>query len=154
MNQSLALFKTVKSQYTGASLNKAAVESTAGWSFAEFYCKSRKYYFFLFLYGWNSTKYRILWQKQIIGVILELHIWRSPVKKKPYITSVSYHYCLSVALSCGGSASENQTYLIQSSVTSLTSPCKYTVCPSSTDICRIRFDFTVRNLKRARLFLL
>merc|ERR1711971_481848 len=50
--------------------------------------------------------------------------------------------CCGFALSCGGSASENQTYLIQSSVTTLTSPCKYTICPASTDICRIRFDFT------------
>ena len=63
---------------------------------------------------------------------------------------IGIHYCLSVALSCGGSASENQTYLIQSSVTTLTSPCKYTICPAATDICRIRFDFTVRNSKRAR----
>ena len=100
----------------------------------------------------KSTKYRILRQKQIIGVILELHVWKSPIKKKQYLTSVSYHYCLSVTLSCGGSAGENQTYLIQSSVTTLTSPCKYTICPTASDICRIRFDFTVRNLKRAKRF--
>merc|ERR1712018_202065 len=49
--------------------------------------------------------------------------------------------CCMFALSCGGSASENQTYLIQTSVTSLTSPCTYTICPCSTNICRIRFDF-------------
>merc|ERR1712223_2254522 len=49
--------------------------------------------------------------------------------------------CCTFSLSCGGSASENQTYLVQSSVTSLTSPCTYTVCPCSTNICRIRFDF-------------
>merc|ERR1712048_588532 len=49
--------------------------------------------------------------------------------------------CCTFALSCGGSASENQTYLVQSSVTSLTSPCTYTICPCSTNICRIRFDF-------------
>jgi len=49
--------------------------------------------------------------------------------------------CCMFALSCGGSASENQTYLIQSSVTSLTSPCTYTICPCSTNICRIRYDF-------------
>merc|ERR1719362_541661 len=57
--------------------------------------------------------------------------------------------CCVFALSCGGSASENQTYLIQSSVTTLTSPCKYTICPSSTDICRIRFDFTTMVLAGA-----
>ena len=58
---------------------------------------------------------------------------------------ILYHY-LTVALSCGGSASENQTYLVQSSVTTLTSPCSYTICPCSSNICRIRFDFTVRIL--------
>merc|ERR1711990_940065 len=57
--------------------------------------------------------------------------------------------CCVFALACGGSASENQTYLIQSSVTTLTSPCKYTICPSSTDICRIRFDFTTMVLAGA-----
>jgi len=57
--------------------------------------------------------------------------------------------CCVFALSCGGSASENQTYLIQSSVTTLTSPCKYTICPCSTDICRIRFDFTTMVLAGA-----
>merc|ERR1711997_67678 len=57
--------------------------------------------------------------------------------------------CCVFALSCGGSASENQTYLIQSSVTTLTSPCKYTICPGATDICRIRFDFTTMVLAGA-----
>merc|ERR1711894_779513 len=57
--------------------------------------------------------------------------------------------CCVFALSCGGSASENQTYLIQSSVTSLTNPCKYTICPCGTDICRIRFDFTTMVLAGA-----
>merc|ERR1712223_508779 len=50
--------------------------------------------------------------------------------------------CCTFALSCGDSSSENQTYLVQSSVTSLTSPCTYTICKCSTNICRIRFDFT------------
>ena len=57
-----------------------------------------------------------------------------------------FYHCLTVALACGGSASENQTYLVQSSVTTLTSPCTYTICPCSANICRIRFDFTVRIL--------
>merc|ERR1711899_266607 len=50
--------------------------------------------------------------------------------------------CCTFALSCGDSSSQNQTYLVQSSVTSLTSPCTYTICKCSTNICRIRFDFT------------
>jgi len=49
--------------------------------------------------------------------------------------------CCTFPLSCGGSASENQTYLVQTSVTTLTSPCTYTICPCSTNICRIRYDF-------------
>merc|ERR1719400_646771 len=57
--------------------------------------------------------------------------------------------CCVFTLSCGGSASENQTYLIQASVTTLTSPCKYTICPVATDICRIRFDFTTMVLAGA-----
>merc|ERR1711971_1146651 len=57
--------------------------------------------------------------------------------------------CCVFTLSCGGSASENQTYLVQSSVTTLTSPCKYTICPMGTDICRIRFDFTTMVLAGA-----
>merc|ERR1711971_1427779 len=63
--------------------------------------------------------------------------------------SSGFGVCCVFALSCGGSASENQTYLIQSSVTTLTNPCKYTICPASTDICRIRFDFTTMVLAGA-----
>merc|ERR1719195_1306404 len=50
--------------------------------------------------------------------------------------------CCTFALSCGKSSSENQTYLVQSTVTSLTSPCTYSICKCNTNICRIRFDFT------------
>merc|ERR1711971_500630 len=57
--------------------------------------------------------------------------------------------CCIFTLACGGSASENQTYLIQASVTTLTSPCKYTICPVATNICRIRFDFTTMVLANA-----
>merc|ERR1719418_418721 len=57
--------------------------------------------------------------------------------------------CCVFTLSCGGSASENQTYLVQSSVTTLTSPCKYTICPATSNICRIRFDFTTLVLAAA-----
>ena len=48
-----------------------------------------------------------------------------------------------VKLACGGASSENNTYIVQSGVTTLTSPCTYDICPCSTDICRIRYDFTV-----------
>merc|ERR1739844_802892 len=57
--------------------------------------------------------------------------------------------CCIFTLACGGSASENQTYLVQASVTTLTSPCKYTICPVATNICRIRFDFTTMVLANA-----
>merc|ERR1711935_354981 len=50
--------------------------------------------------------------------------------------------CCVFSLACGASSSENQTYLVQSLTTSLTSPCTYTICKCSTNICRIRFDFS------------
>merc|ERR1740129_2111831 len=57
--------------------------------------------------------------------------------------------CCVFTLACGGSASENQTYLVQAAVTTLTNPCKYTICPCGTNICRIRFDFTTMVLAGA-----
>ena len=48
----------------------------------------------------------------------------------------------SVELACGGSASQNQTYIVQASATAVSSPCTYTICKCSTSICRIRFDLT------------
>jgi len=63
--------------------------------------------------------------------------------------AAGFGVCCTFSLACGGSASQNQTYLVQSSVTSLTSPCSYTVCPCSSNICRIRFDFTTLVLAAA-----
>merc|ERR1712223_2070913 len=57
--------------------------------------------------------------------------------------------CCTFALSCGKSSSENQTYLVQSTVTSLTSPCSYSICKCSTNICRTRFDFASLTLAPA-----
>ena len=50
---------------------------------------------------------------------------------------------ITVSISCGTSNSENNSYLVQSSCTSCTSPCKYKICPCSTSVCRIRYDFSV-----------
>merc|ERR1712156_1243345 len=50
--------------------------------------------------------------------------------------------CCIFTLSCGGSASENSTHIVQASATAVSSPCTYTICRCSTNICRIRFDFT------------
>jgi len=49
--------------------------------------------------------------------------------------------CCVISLSCGGSASENCTYLTQASTTAPTSPCSYTICPVSTSVSRIRLEF-------------
>ena len=43
-----------------------------------------------------------------------------------------------VELTCGGSSSQNATYIIN---TSPTASCTYSICPSSTGICRIRYKF-------------
>jgi len=57
--------------------------------------------------------------------------------------------CCIFALGCGGTASENSTYIVQSSATAVTSPCTYTVCKCSNDICRLRYDFTTFVLANA-----
>merc|ERR1719510_978507 len=50
--------------------------------------------------------------------------------------------CCYFTLACGGTASVNNSYIVQASATAVTSPCTYTICPCSTNICRIRFDLT------------
>lgn len=55
--------------------------------------------------------------------------------------------CCVISLSCGGSSSNNNSYIVQSSTTtSPANPCVYDICPCSTDICRIRYDFTAHTL--------
>jgi len=54
--------------------------------------------------------------------------------------------CCVFKASCGGTITANNSYIVQSAVTTLTSPCTYKVCPCSTDICRIRYDFTTNTL--------
>merc|ERR1712045_670409 len=44
--------------------------------------------------------------------------------------------CCTFTLSCGDSSSQNQTYLVQSSVTSLTSPCTYSCSSRNYCLCR------------------
>lgn len=49
-----------------------------------------------------------------------------------------------VQLGCGSTSSQNNTYLVQTSVSSNSlSPCVYDICKCGSNICRIRFDFTV-----------
>ncbi|TRY62166.1 hypothetical protein TCAL_13661, partial [Tigriopus californicus] len=48
-----------------------------------------------------------------------------------------------VSLSCGGVSSENCTYLEQSgSSNPVSNPCTFKICKCSSNICRIRLDFT------------
>merc|ERR1711983_83767 len=55
--------------------------------------------------------------------------------------------CCVISLACGGSTSENNSYIVQSSTTTApATPCKYDVCPCNSDICRIRYDFTTHTL--------
>lgn len=51
--------------------------------------------------------------------------------------------CCVFSLACGGTTSENCTYLVQASTTTPPSdPCTFTICKCSSNICRIRLDFT------------
>merc|ERR1712018_365759 len=56
--------------------------------------------------------------------------------------------CCTFALtSCGSTSSDNNSYIVKSSFTSLTTnPCWYKICPCSTNICRIRYDFNTFTL--------
>ena len=51
----------------------------------------------------------------------------------------SFGVCCSFTGSCGGSTQENNTYF--ASTSSDTSPCMFSVCKSSDDICQIRLNF-------------
>jgi len=53
--------------------------------------------------------------------------------------------CCIISLACGGSSHDNNTYLVKSSVTAGTT-CSYQICPASSKICRIRYDFTTHTL--------
>jgi len=58
--------------------------------------------------------------------------------------------CCVITLGCGGSSSNNNSYIVQASTTSApATPCVYDICPCSTDICRIRYDFTTHTLADA-----
>jgi len=51
--------------------------------------------------------------------------------------------CCSIVLEEGGSSSLNQSYMVQTATTSpTTGTMQYTICPCSSDVCRIRFDLT------------
>jgi len=55
--------------------------------------------------------------------------------------------CCVISLACGGSTSNNNSYIVQASTTTApATPCTYSVCPCSSDICRIRYDFTTHTL--------
>merc|ERR1712038_1936911 len=51
--------------------------------------------------------------------------------------------CCSIVLTEGGSSSLNQSYMVQTATTTpTTGTMQYTICPCSSDVCRIRFDLT------------
>jgi len=55
--------------------------------------------------------------------------------------------CCVVKIAAGGSTSLNQSYIVQASSSAITAGAKsYEICPSSTDIRRIRLDFTLFTL--------
>ena len=52
-----------------------------------------------------------------------------------------YGVCCLFSIECGATSSENCTYIEETEVTSLSAPCTYTICPCTTSVCRIKFDF-------------
>jgi len=53
--------------------------------------------------------------------------------------------CCTTILADGATTSLNQSYIVKESSTTIASS-TYTICPCSTDVCRIRFDFTAFTL--------
>jgi len=52
--------------------------------------------------------------------------------------------CCVFTVSCGTTIRDNCSYLVQSALTTgLTIPCKYSVCRVGSNVCRIRYDFTI-----------
>jgi len=60
----------------------------------------------------------------------------------------SFGVCCVLTMGCGGTSSTNNTYLVQDS-TNAAKTCSYTICPSNTDICKIRIDFETAVLSPA-----
>merc|ERR1719187_19741 len=60
----------------------------------------------------------------------------------------SFGVCCTFSMGCGTTASENCTYHIITTYSTLTdpTPCTYTVCPIDADICKLRIDFTTFNI--------
>jgi len=55
--------------------------------------------------------------------------------------------CCTFVLKCGGTSSANNTYLVQTSTTEMVDKsCVYSVCPTASTVCRIRYDFTTLTL--------
>ena len=62
-----------------------------------------------------------------------------------FIPTTGFGTCCSVVLELGGSSSLNQSYIVQASSSNVDAgQMQYRICPCSSDVCRIRFDFTVR----------
>jgi len=52
--------------------------------------------------------------------------------------------CCTFSMGCDSSTSENNTYhtITSFSTTTETSPCTYEICPATTDVCKLRIDFS------------
>ena len=55
----------------------------------------------------------------------------------------SFGVCCVFTLACGGTSSQNNTYMTMTSYTVSTDPdpCLYTICKASSDICKLRIDY-------------
>ena len=53
---------------------------------------------------------------------------------------LGFGVCCVLTLSSGSSSSTNNTYLVQASTTTA-GTYTYTVCPTNTDVCKLRIDF-------------
>lgn len=58
-----------------------------------------------------------------------------------------YGVCCVISLACGAQTAENITYLqMAATVNPPSTSCEYTICPSNSNVCRIRFDLETFNI--------
>ena len=90
---------------------------------------------------WAERRYN--WIGMCWGVRCVLFMWVKNIChiRSTYVAAKTIF--MTVELTCGGTSSENATYIIN---TSPTESCSYTICPCSDAICRIRFDFETLTL--------
>ena len=85
-----------------------------------------------------------------------LRIFDKKYSKEPffYLQKNEYKFFSEVNMGCGSTVAQNISYHSISSFNSANhaNPCKYTICPCGSNICKLRLDFQVKHVYFKRLY--